>query len=100
MFKKLLTVGALAAGIALTGGIGTALAADKCPNETPKPLYGSNGSKWERIVVNNINNFASSFEQKYNGKTIKWYLKSKPRDNACLYNGNVAYYARYEGRIR
>ncbi|MBS9423094.1 LCI fold-containing protein [Photorhabdus caribbeanensis] len=92
MFKKLLTVGALAT--ALIGGIGTASALEKCPNQN----IGQNGSMYTRYVVNPTNNFANVFEQNHNGKTIKWYFKGVVK--ACNYNGRTAYSAYYEGRAK
>ncbi|OWO82520.1 hypothetical protein B5C26_09050 [Photorhabdus luminescens] len=104
MFKKLLTVVALAAGIALTGGIGTAFALDKCPdaNSSVKVKKADkSGVLYERYVVNPDNNFANVFtrhEPRLN-KTIKWYFKARyGRTGACDYNGRTAYAAYYEGR--
>ncbi|KMJ45800.1 hypothetical protein PSI19_18300 [Xenorhabdus khoisanae] len=91
MFKKLITVGALAVGI-LFGGIGTAFAYT-CPSDAVR----QDGSLYKRNVVNPYNNFANVFTQPYYGKTITWYFKGP--SEACLYNGNLAYTAYYEGRI-
>ncbi|MDC9595343.1 LCI fold-containing protein [Xenorhabdus anantnagensis] len=74
MFKKLLTVGALAA--ALIGGVGTASADGRTYNcegtgITDKLIVGD--SMW---VVNPYKNFANVF--KYNGST--WYFKGSIKD--------------------
>ncbi|MCW7550475.1 hypothetical protein OO184_21715 [Photorhabdus sp. APURE] len=98
MFKKLLTVGVLAASIALTGGIGTALAAS-CPGQDVSVAGAdSSGLKYSRIVVNPYDNFANVFTRYESsvGKTIKWYFKG--RYGSCDYNGSTAYAAYYEGR--
>ncbi|AWK42030.1 hypothetical protein GPY51_20295 [Photorhabdus laumondii subsp. laumondii] len=94
MFKKLLTVGALAVGITLTGGVGSALALEKCPSQN----INKKGSMYTRHVVNTQKKFANAFEQKYSGKTIKWYLKGVVK--SCNYNGRTAYAAYYEGRAK
>ncbi|EQC01149.1 LCI fold-containing protein [Photorhabdus temperata] len=91
MFKKLLTVGTLVAGIALTGGIGVASAND-CPLDQV-PIYQGSGL-YTQYVVHSSNVFSNKFsryESRF-GKTITWYFKfSKP----C---GNGLYTAYYEGR--
>ncbi|PQQ24066.1 hypothetical protein C6H64_21860 [Photorhabdus luminescens] len=104
MFKKLLTIGALVAGITLTGGIGTAFALDKCPDSNSSVRVkksDKSGILYERYVVNPENKFASVFtrhEPRLN-KTIKWSLKARyGRTGACDYNGKTAYAAYYEGR--
>ncbi|MDX7999691.1 hypothetical protein FE394_10845 [Xenorhabdus sp. Reich] len=88
MFKKLLTVGALAAGVLLSSN---AMALNKCQVENiPKHL---DGTLYEMYVVNPSNNFANTFER----FGIKWYFKGKT--GACEYHtGNTAYQAYYQGR--
>ncbi|MBD2814415.1 hypothetical protein ID850_06485 [Xenorhabdus sp. Flor] len=84
MFKKLLTVGALAA--ALIGGIGTASAFGGfygCYNS-----QGYDNGVEVRSVVNSGNYFANVFD----GNGFRWYFKYS-RD--C---GNGQYVALYEGR--
>ncbi|MDC9581681.1 LCI family antimicrobial peptide [Xenorhabdus sp. PR6a] len=92
MFKKLLTVGALAT--ALIGGIGTAIAEYSCQStDTRYKGTDSRGTLYERYVVNPNNNFANTFTS----DGIKWYLKRV--DGACKFRtGNTAYQAYYEGR--
>ncbi|MCT8341713.1 MULTISPECIES: LCI fold-containing protein [Photorhabdus] len=86
MFKKLLTVGALAT--ALIGGVGTASAAGatyKCGDRyiTDRLIVGN--SMW---VVNPYNNFANVF--KYSGST--WYFKGHV--TACDGDKWAGYYER------
>ncbi|BET96814.1 LCI fold-containing protein [Xenorhabdus taiwanensis] len=92
MFKKLLTVGALAAGIALTGGIGTASAgttalAATCPSQDKS----HNGRVYLRYVINPYNSFANTFTS----DGIKWYFQGPSFQ--CSYNGTVAWAAQYKG---
>ncbi|EYU14408.1 hypothetical protein [Photorhabdus aegyptia] len=93
MFKKLLTVGALAT--ALIGGIGTASAVT-CNNE--EPGYIGNG-KYYRYLTNPYNNFSNRFEEVTSFGLMTWYFKHSL--GACdLPNGNGrAFQAYYEGRI-
>ncbi|MBD2796784.1 hypothetical protein ID856_09595 [Xenorhabdus sp. 18] len=92
MFKKLLTVGALAAGVLLSSN---AMALDDC-KKADDPKYKSTDSKgaiYEMYVVNPVHRYASSFS-KYG---FKWYLKRD--DKACKFHtGKTAYQAYYEGR--
>ncbi|MBD2785560.1 hypothetical protein ID858_00230 [Xenorhabdus sp. DI] len=92
MFKKLLTVGALAT--ALIGGIGTAMAEYSCQSTGwSYKDTDSKGALYERYVVNPYNNFANAFTS----DGITWYLKRI--DGACKYHtGDIAYQAYYEGR--
>ncbi|MBD2785561.1 hypothetical protein ID858_00235 [Xenorhabdus sp. DI] len=86
MFKKLLTVGALAT--ALVGGIGVASAGDfGCPVYDQRP--NDNGGIYTQYVIHKGNNFANAYTK--NG--ITWYLKIGGK--SC---GNGYYYAFYEGR--
>ncbi|MGS0626885.1 MULTISPECIES: hypothetical protein [Photorhabdus] len=90
MFKKLLAVGALAT--ALIGGIGTASAFsyDRCTSS-----YGStSGPQYTRYVVHSNNNFANVFDEKLNGKMIRWYFQSsqKLNEKRCGSGKYVAYY--------
>ncbi|WP_047681531.1 MULTISPECIES: hypothetical protein [Xenorhabdus] len=92
MFKKLLTVGALAA--ALIGGIGTSSAFQSCPSER----ILSESPPFTKYVVNPYNNFDNVFTQyeSYIGKTITWRIQSSPE--ICKTNsGNMAYFALYSG---
>ncbi|MDC9603900.1 LCI fold-containing protein [Xenorhabdus griffiniae] len=90
MFKKLLAVGALAAGALLSSN---AMALSKCENAERPVNIG--GNLYQMYVVNPTSNFANYFE-KYG---IKWYFKGKVGQNgACEYNGKKAYQAYYEGR--
>ncbi|MBD1226452.1 LCI fold-containing protein [Xenorhabdus griffiniae] len=87
MFKKLLAIGALAAGIALTGGIGTASAS---PSEDcrPQAINDLGGNLYSRYIVHSVNRFSNSFTE--NG--ITWYFKSSGK---C---SNGLFYGFYEGR--
>ncbi|MEQ1974446.1 LCI fold-containing protein [Xenorhabdus sp. SGI240] len=87
MFKKLLTIGALAAGIALTGGIGTASAS---PSEDcrPQAIEHLGGNLYSRYIVHSMDRFSNAFTE--NG--ITWYLKSS---GSC---SNGLFYGHYEGR--
>ncbi|MFD0708428.1 LCI fold-containing protein [Photorhabdus akhurstii] len=86
MFKKLLTVGALAT--ALIGGVGTASAAlDKCPSQATQ----NNGRVYLRYVVNPHNAFANQFTR----DGIKWYFQGPAFQ--CSYNGTAAWAAQYKG---
>nr|WP_088325600.1 LCI fold-containing protein [Bacillus cereus] len=91
MFKKLV-VGALAAGIALTGGMGAASAS----TENTKLLgcvttgitdYGD--GTYSKEVYNTINQFPNSFTE----DGIRFYFKGSSKSNSC-----GGYYAYYEGR--
>ncbi|SFU66692.1 LCI fold-containing protein [Xenorhabdus koppenhoeferi] len=90
MFKKLLTVGALAAGVLLSSN---AVALNNCQVENvPKHLTGN---LYEMYVVNPTNNFANTFTR----YGITWYFKGKIGNGECKYNtGNKAYQAYYQGR--
>ncbi len=85
MFKKLLTVGALAA--VLIGGIGTA-SAEFSPYTRCEAAQGYDGNKNVRSVVHPYNSFANVFES----DGYKWYFKAS---KSC---GNGRYVALYEGR--
>ncbi|PHM76617.1 hypothetical protein [Xenorhabdus cabanillasii] len=96
MFKKLLTVGALAS--ALIGGISTASAEGLCPEKT---IYPS-GSGYIKAVVNPYKNFANVFT-KYEeevGKTITWYFQGP--SYRCIYErtGRYAWAAQYKGVVK
>ncbi|MEB9971562.1 LCI family antimicrobial peptide [Bacillus cereus] len=92
MFKKLV-VGALAAGIALTGGIGAASASTENARllgcvTTGVSDYGN--GLYGKEVYNTTNSFANSFTE----DGIRWYFK-----NSYKANENCGgYYAHYEGR--
>ncbi|PQQ38845.1 hypothetical protein C6H65_20405 [Photorhabdus luminescens] len=86
MFKKLLTVGALAA--ALIGGVGTASAFsgyENCVND-----QGFSNGKPVRSVVHAEDRFADRFNE---GNGVTWRLKKS------RYCGNGLYVAYYEGDI-
>ncbi|WP_118984864.1 LCI fold-containing protein [Photorhabdus sp. CRCIA-P01] len=86
MFKKLLTVGALAT--ALIGGIGTASAFDGYEYCRTSEGYDSGKGVKVRSVVHSSNVFANVFKE----GGYKWYFKaSKSCDNG-------RYVALYEGR--
>ncbi|EYU14407.1 LCI fold-containing protein [Photorhabdus aegyptia] len=94
MFKKLLTVGALAT--VLIGGVGTASAIGDCPSRDVRVSRDDSGWKYSTHFRNPYDNFANVFERDYNGKTIKWYFKS--RYGACYEGDRVVFAAYYEGR--
>ncbi|MDB6370990.1 hypothetical protein [Photorhabdus bodei] len=92
MFKKLLTVGALAT--ALIGGIGTA-SAGPCNSQEPQYM---NGGKYYRYVVNPYDNFANVFTEDTRFGRMTWYFKN--RIGPCeFHTGYNAFQAYYEGRI-
>ncbi|OTA14341.1 hypothetical protein Xvie_03802 [Xenorhabdus vietnamensis] len=93
MFKKLLTVGALAASISLTIGTASAQVQPKCPDQKVHQA----GNEYIRQVVNPYNNFANVFTR-YEpdvGKNIKWYFQGP--SFSCTYNGTLAFVAQYRG---
>ncbi|AKH65271.1 MULTISPECIES: hypothetical protein [Photorhabdus] len=86
MFKKLLTVGTLVAGIALTGGIGVASANvdfsyNTCKDKAPHWDSG----KYTRYVVKDRYRFDNVFSD----STGKWYFKGYKYTGKC-------YIAKYE----
>ncbi|WP_338882273.1 LCI family antimicrobial peptide [Xenorhabdus sp. TH1] len=94
MFKKLLTVGALAASIALTGGIGTALANvdiqwDNCYNSS---IEYKNGLYTKYEFKRNSSVFSRAYTDK---DGITWYFKGYKKLENCGQNAHVA---KYEGR--
>ncbi|MBS9432814.1 hypothetical protein [Photorhabdus hainanensis] len=92
MFKKLLTVGALAT--ALIGGVGTA-SAGPCNSPEPQPI---GGGKYYRYVINPYDNFANSFSESTKYGWITWHFKH--RIGPCeFHTGYNAFQAYYEGRI-
>ncbi|MCT8352351.1 hypothetical protein [Photorhabdus kayaii] len=97
MFKKLLTVGALAT--ALIGGIGTASAIGDCPTQVVEIAGAdSSGLKYKITLRNPTNNFANVFtryESNVN-KTIKWYFKGYYGE--CYEGNRKVHAAYYEGR--
>ncbi|CAQ84293.1 MULTISPECIES: LCI fold-containing protein [Photorhabdus] len=86
MFKKLLTVGALAT--ALIGGIGTASAATQFPGCPANQVPEHNGRVWTMNVVHSSDVFAGVFVR----GGIEWHIKSS---TTC---GDRLYVAYYEGR--
>ncbi|PQQ38846.1 hypothetical protein C6H65_20410 [Photorhabdus luminescens] len=101
MFKKLLTVGALAT--ALIGGVGTASAIGDCPPQVVEIAGAdSSGLKYKITLRNSNDRFANVFERDYNGKTIKWYFKGRYGKCYEYYdNGKkkrIVHAAYYEGR--
>ncbi|KUF30194.1 LCI family antimicrobial peptide [Bacillus cereus] len=101
MFKKLV-VGALATGIALTGGIGAASAstvdAVNKSNETKLlACYPKNSEgKYIRDVRQKSKTFANTFPEPACGGTVQWYLKEVKYTNA---NGGE-YIGHYEGWLK
>ncbi|MED2839951.1 hypothetical protein A6279_26865 [Bacillus wiedmannii] len=92
MFKKLV-VGALAAGIALTGGSGAASASTESAKLT---TCGHSGITYYNGVYsqerfNFTDNFANTYQDS-NG--IKWYFKYSYYSSDCY-----GYFAHYEGRM-
>lgn len=101
MFKKLV-VGALAAGIALTGGIGAASASTENGFNTPSSVkqlagcYPKENGKYVRELKSSNNIFANTFTEQACGGTVYWYLKGISYTNE---NGGT-YIAKYEGWIQ
>ncbi|HEF1899680.1 LCI fold-containing protein [Bacillus thuringiensis] len=101
MFKKLV-VGALAAGIALTGGIGAASASTENGSNTPSSVkqlagcYPKENGKYVREVKNPNKIFANTFTEQACGGTVYWYLKEIKWTHE--YGGT--YIAKYEGWIQ
>ncbi|MRC29477.1 LCI fold-containing protein [Bacillus cereus] len=101
MFKKLV-VGALAAGIALTGGIGAASASTENGSNTPSSVkqlagcYPKENGKYVREVKNPNKIFANTFTETACGGTVYWYLKEIKWTHE--YGGT--YIAKYEGWIQ
>ncbi|EMA6343933.1 LCI fold-containing protein [Bacillus cytotoxicus] len=93
MFKKLV-VGALATGIALTGGIGAASASTTTTENTvsPKTELNTLDSIFKRDEIRYDNRFANYFYQ--NG--VHWYLKGIEVKHDK--EGKVYYVGHYEGR--
>ncbi|MCI4054897.1 hypothetical protein [Bacillus cereus] len=97
MFKKLV-VGALAAGIALTGGIGAASASTEDTTNSKNltmayscPDYIGNGKYAQTIYNPGGTNavYANTYtEMTCHGK-IKWYFKWKKADGGGYYEGEV-----------
>ncbi|WP_387690562.1 LCI family antimicrobial peptide [Photorhabdus sp. RM71S] len=98
MFKKLLVVGALVSGIALTGGIGTA-SADVPPDNWTKcnssDVYISYRDGWlyTYYLVQDSSSFANVYYDTVNGKSVKWYFKGIDYLSSCK-----KYVGKYEGR--
>ncbi|MGE7883454.1 LCI fold-containing protein [Bacillus sp. NPDC094077] len=101
MFKKLV-VGALATGIALTGGIGAASASTENVSNTPSSIkqlgvcYPKENGKYVREVKNSNEIFANYFTEQACGGTVHWYLKGIKYTNE---NGGT-YIGKYEGWIQ
>ncbi|RWQ71010.1 hypothetical protein [Bacillus cereus] len=101
MFKKLV-VGALAAGIALTGGIGAASAstADTVNKSSETKLlacYPKNSEgKYIKEVRQNHQYFDNTKTEPACGGTVVWYLKKIEFTNA---NGGT-YIGHYEGWLK
>ncbi|EEM61192.1 MULTISPECIES: hypothetical protein [Bacillus] len=99
MFKKLV-VGALAAGIALTGGVAASASTEnttsltqECDSRFEFDRVRFDGDKYSKYICQPSGVFANYFEkwEYYNGEyvKIKWYLK--------YYEGSTGY---YEGRAQ
>ncbi|MGN7895046.1 LCI fold-containing protein [Bacillus sp. 22475] len=88
MFKKLV-VGALAAGIAITGGIGSASAhGPTCNNPEKNIYYDDQHGKFYMTVFSSKNVFANVY--KSGGKDF--YFKGSSKTTDC----GGGYYAHYE----
>ncbi|MGQ7871551.1 hypothetical protein [Bacillus sp. 1A] len=94
MFKKLV-VGALAAGIVLTGGIGAASAEEltstkkaESLNVTCGEIYELNDGLYAKYVCHPSGVYANSFEEPTKYGKIKWYLKNII-DGKGYYQGRV-----------
>ncbi|OUB84545.1 hypothetical protein BK784_35455 [Bacillus thuringiensis serovar medellin] len=94
MFKNLV-VRALATGIALTGGIGTASAASienpvSYTNEvTCNVPYGQKDGKFVRWIYNDDGVYPNSFQQNVCGSRITWHL-IHIQNGEAYYEGTVA----------
>ncbi|HDR8066811.1 hypothetical protein ACFVXR_28050 [Bacillus thuringiensis] len=101
MFKKLV-VGALAAGIALTGGIGAASASTENGSNTPSSVkqlagcYPKENGKYIKEVRQNHQYFDNTKTEPACGGTVVWYLKKIEFTNA---NGGT-YIGHYEGWLK
>ncbi|MBC8953608.1 hypothetical protein [Xenorhabdus sp. PB62.4] len=92
MFKKLLTVGTLLAGITLTGGVGATSESVTIPwhNCSSSPEEYNNGLYTKYLVKEGI-----VFLDVRNENGIRWYLKGFKKLYGC---GMNVYVAKYEGR--
>ncbi|PEC13032.1 hypothetical protein CN300_02615 [Bacillus thuringiensis] len=95
MFKKLV-VGALAAGIALTGGIGAASAStEKTVNLKNQascsiPYDTKNGKFVRTDIYYSDKNYANYFEETIcPGTVIQWYLKGTTMSGNAYYEGHI-----------
>ena len=92
MFKKLV-VGALATGIALTGGIGAASANTESSVKEIAPIcesyYYIGNDKYERYMYNEYKNYANSFSEYTCHGLMNWYLKNIDSDGVARYEGRV-----------
>ncbi|MDB6374787.1 LCI family antimicrobial peptide [Photorhabdus bodei] len=98
MFKKLLVVGALVSGIALTGGIGVASADVVPPSWTEcysSDVYTSYRDGWlyTQYLVQDSSSFSNVYYGTVNGKSVKWYFKGIDYLSSC-----EKYVGKYEGR--
>ncbi|MFJ6194397.1 LCI fold-containing protein [Bacillus thuringiensis] len=98
MFKKLV-VGALATGIALTGGIGAASASTEAPTKSASYQYDScydsgaifqGGNTYVKYLHNTVDRFANSYTD---SEGYTWYFKRSYYKPEC-----GTYEAYYEGR--
>ncbi|QOS99855.1 hypothetical protein JNUCC42_03555 [Brevibacterium sp. JNUCC-42] len=90
MFKKLV-VGALATGIALTGGIGATSASTENPVSSKvicNVPYGQKDGKFVRTVFHPDGVYAHTFTQNVCGSIVTWYLKHV-QDGVAEYEGVV-----------
>ncbi|WP_182813082.1 hypothetical protein [Bacillus sp. ME78] len=93
MFKKLV-VGALAAGIVLTGGIGAASANVDIPyNKCYNSSVSYNNGIYTKYVVQSSSTFSNSYTDK---EGIKWNFKGYKEE--YLEGCGKKYIAKYEGR--
>ncbi|MDA1870364.1 LCI fold-containing protein [Bacillus thuringiensis] len=88
MFKKLV-VGAVATGIALTGGIGAASADTQNPKQATCSIpYEYSNGKFKRTLYYSNGVYANSFNENVCGGTITWYLKHV-QNGVAFYEGNL-----------
>ncbi|MFF2242405.1 hypothetical protein ACFVUU_30685 [Bacillus thuringiensis] len=96
MFKKLV-VGALAAGIALTGGIGAASAstentasatlANECWAFDHITYLGDN--KYEKTEYRDNGIYPNSYDEQVCGGTMYWYFKGLNSNGRAIYEGRL-----------
>ncbi|MBZ3765656.1 hypothetical protein [Bacillus cereus] len=98
MFKKLV-VGALATGIALTGGIGaTSASAEEVKPVNPKNLsvcdvpYKKIGeNKYENYIYDSSGYYADYYTEYICGGYMHWYFKGTTPGGDARYEGRMVY---------